>query len=88
VQVLIVEDENGEIVRESMKDTEGITLYKNMRECLIYLAHLVRSKPERPFALQLLFVLLSVIGWFVVVSIRASVVTLLGCRSLVLMTVG
>lgn len=39
-EVLIVEDEHGEIVRESMRDTDSITLYKNMRECLIFLTHL------------------------------------------------
>ncbi len=39
-EVLIVEDDNGEIVREALKDTDSITLYKNMRECLIYLTNL------------------------------------------------
>jgi len=39
-EVLIVEDENGEIVRETQPDTDAITLYKTMRECLIYLTHL------------------------------------------------
>jgi len=39
-EVLIVEDENGQIVREQMRDTDSITLYKNMRECLIFLTHL------------------------------------------------
>jgi len=39
-EVLIVEDENGQIVREQMKDTDSIILYKNMRECLIFLTHL------------------------------------------------
>jgi exportin-1 len=39
-EVLIVEDENGQIIREPMKDTDSIVLYKNMRECLIYLTHL------------------------------------------------
>lgn len=39
-EVLIVEDENGEIVRETMKDTDAITLYKSMRETLIFLTHL------------------------------------------------
>jgi exportin-1 len=38
--VLIVEDENGEIVRETMKDSDAITLYKSMRETLVYLTHL------------------------------------------------
>lgn len=37
---MIVEDENGEIVRETMKDTDAITLYKSMRETLVFLTHL------------------------------------------------
>jgi exportin-1 len=40
IQVLIETDENGEVVRERMKDTDAINLYKSMRECLIYLTHL------------------------------------------------
>lgn len=39
-EVLVVEDENGEIVRENMKDTDAINLYKSMRECLVYLTNL------------------------------------------------
>mmetsp|Transcript_6441 Transcript_6441/g.15770 ORF Transcript_6441/g.15770 Transcript_6441/m.15770 type:complete len:1079 (-) Transcript_6441:407-3643(-) len=39
-EVLIVEDENGEIIREPMKDSDAITLYKTMRETLVYLTHL------------------------------------------------
>jgi hypothetical protein len=39
-EVLIVEDENGEIVRETMKDSDAITMYKTMRETLVYLTHL------------------------------------------------
>ncbi|RIB27651.1 CRM1 C terminal-domain-containing protein [Gigaspora rosea] len=39
-EVLIVENEEGEIVREFMKDSDTITLYKSMRECLVYLTHL------------------------------------------------
>lgn len=35
-----MEDENGEIVRETIKDTDAITLYKSMRETLIFLTHL------------------------------------------------
>ena len=39
--MLVVEDpDTHEIIREPMKDTDAITLYKQMRECLIYLAHL------------------------------------------------
>lgn len=39
-EVLIVENEQGEVVREIVKDTDSITLYRNMRECLVYLTHL------------------------------------------------
>lgn len=39
-EVLIVQDDSGEWVRESLRDTDSITLYKSMRECLIYLTHL------------------------------------------------
>jgi len=39
-EVLIVEDENGEIVRETMRDSDAITMYKTMRETLVYLTHL------------------------------------------------
>lgn len=39
-EVLVVEDENGEVVREHIKETDTITLYKSMRECLVYLTHL------------------------------------------------
>ena len=33
-EVLIVENEHGEVVREFMKDTDTIDNYKNMRETL------------------------------------------------------
>ncbi|KAJ2647567.1 Karyopherin transporter [Coemansia sp. RSA 1250] len=39
-EVLIVENDEGEIVREFIKETDTITLYKSERECLIYLTHL------------------------------------------------
>jgi len=40
-EVIVVRDENtGDIVREQAKDTDAITLYKSMRECLIYLTNL------------------------------------------------
>ncbi len=39
-EVLIVEDENGDIIRERTKDTDQIVLYKMMRETLVYLTHL------------------------------------------------
>eukprot|EP00166_Cyanidium_caldarium_P006224 ctg_865.g290 len=39
-EVLIVEDENGELVRETTKDTDALATYKTMRETLIYLTHI------------------------------------------------
>lgn len=39
-EVLIVEDENGELIREEFPDTEAISAYNSMRETLIYLTHL------------------------------------------------
>jgi exportin-1 len=39
-EVLIVEDEHGHIVREVYRDTDSITLYKAMRETLVYITHL------------------------------------------------
>lgn len=46
-EVLVVENENGEVVREFMKDTDAINLYKNMRETLVYLTHLDYTDTER-----------------------------------------
>jgi exportin-1 len=46
-EVLVVENENGEVVREFMKDTNSINLYKNMRETLVYLTHLDNVDTER-----------------------------------------
>ncbi|KAF5901752.1 exportin-1 isoform X1, partial [Clarias magur] len=34
-EVLVVENDQGEVVREFMKDTDSINLYKNMRETLV-----------------------------------------------------
>lgn len=39
-EVIIVEDDNGEIVREQTKDTEVIAQYRTMKETLVYLTHL------------------------------------------------
>ena len=46
VQVLIVENDEGEIVREHLKEIDTIVLYKSMRELLIYLTHLSVSDTE------------------------------------------
>lgn len=39
-EVLIVENDEGEIVREFVKESDTIQLYKSMRECLVLLTHL------------------------------------------------
>lgn len=39
-EVLIVENDEGEIVREFVKESDTITLYKSVREVLVYLTHL------------------------------------------------
>lgn len=46
-EVLVVENENGEVVREFMKDTDSINLYRNMRETLVYLTHLDYADTEK-----------------------------------------
>ncbi|PSS04542.1 Protein EXPORTIN 1A like [Actinidia chinensis var. chinensis] len=46
-EVLIVEDENGNIVRETMKDNDVLVQYKAMRETLIYLSHLDHEDTEK-----------------------------------------
>ncbi|KAH3711724.1 hypothetical protein DPMN_071396 [Dreissena polymorpha] len=45
-EVLVVENDQGEVVREFMKDTDSISLYKNMRETLVYLTHLDYADTE------------------------------------------
>lgn len=39
-EVLIVENDEGEIVREFVKESDTIQLYKSTRECLVFLTHL------------------------------------------------
>jgi exportin-1 len=46
MEVLIVENDEGEIVREFMKESDTIVLYKSMRELLVYLTHLDVSDTE------------------------------------------
>ena len=43
----MVEDENGNIVRETMKDTDTLARYKTMHETLVYLAHLDHDDTEQ-----------------------------------------
>lgn len=38
--MLVVENDEGEVVREFMKESDTIVLYKSMREVLVYLTHL------------------------------------------------
>lgn len=45
-EVLIVEDEDGDIVRETAQDTDITAQYKTMRETLVYLTHLSSSDTE------------------------------------------
>ncbi|KAF9192787.1 Karyopherin transporter [Haplosporangium sp. Z 767] len=45
-EVLVVENDEGEIVREVLKESDTITLYKSMREVLVYLTHLDCSNTE------------------------------------------
>nr|XP_043627254.1 protein EXPORTIN 1A-like [Erigeron canadensis] len=46
-EVLIVEDENGNIVRETLKDNDVLIQYKIMRETLVYLTHLDHNDTEK-----------------------------------------
>ncbi len=52
-EVLIVENDEGEIVRETLKESDTITLYKSMREVLVYLTHLDPTDTERVMSLKL-----------------------------------
>ncbi|KAK0406115.1 hypothetical protein QR680_018378 [Steinernema hermaphroditum] len=45
-EVLVVENDSGEVVRELIKDTDSINLYKTMRETLVYLTHLDTKDTE------------------------------------------
>jgi exportin-1 len=45
-EVIIVEDENGQVIKEYMKDVDSIALYKTMKETLIYLTHLDPADTE------------------------------------------
>jgi len=46
-EVLVVENDQGEVVREFMRDTDSIQLYKNMRETLVFLTNLDCADTER-----------------------------------------
>ncbi|KAF2672800.1 hypothetical protein BT63DRAFT_382687 [Microthyrium microscopicum] len=49
-EVLIVENDEGEIVREFVKESDTIQLYKSTRECLVYLTHLDVNDTENIMA--------------------------------------
>ena len=43
----MVEDDNGNVVRETMKDNDVLQQYKTMRETLVYLCHLDNEDTEQ-----------------------------------------
>ena len=49
-EILIVENKNGNIVRETMKDNDVLVQYKIMRQILIYLSHLDHEDTEKTYA--------------------------------------
>ncbi|KAL2919489.1 Karyopherin transporter [Polyrhizophydium stewartii] len=52
-EVLIVENDEGEIVRETLKESDTIMLYKSIREVLVYLTHLDIEDTERIMSAKL-----------------------------------
>ncbi|KAI8818152.1 CRM1 C terminal-domain-containing protein [Fimicolochytrium jonesii] len=46
-EVIVVENDEGEVVRESLKESDTIVLYKSMRETLVYSTHLDCEDMER-----------------------------------------
>eukprot|EP01132_Coremiostelium_polycephalum_P002416 gene2416-2983_t len=61
-EVIITEDENGNIVRDTAKDTDALALYEVMRETLIFLTHL-DSKNTEDIMLEKLKILISGKEW-------------------------
>ena len=53
MQVIVVEDENGNIVRETMKDTDTLARYKIMHETLVYLSNLDHEDTEEQMLTKL-----------------------------------
>lgn len=45
-EVIIVEDENGQVIKEYMKDVDSIALYKSMKETLVFLTNLNAADTE------------------------------------------
>ena len=52
-EVLVVQNDEGEIVREFVKESDTITLYKSMREVLVYLTHLDVVDTEQIMSVKL-----------------------------------
>lgn len=52
-EVLIVENEEGEIVRESLKESDTIVLYKSMKEVLVYLTNFDVADTEEIMTVKL-----------------------------------
>ncbi|OMJ30299.1 Exportin-1 [Smittium culicis] len=61
-EVLIVENDDGEIVREFIKETDTINLYTSQRECLVYLTHLDSSDMEN-IMMSKLSIQLDLVDW-------------------------
>jgi len=62
-EVLVVENEQGEVVREFMKDTDSINLYKNMRETLGKPHHESERKSELRWDMMCPLALLSLLAY-------------------------
>jgi exportin-1 len=50
---LIVENDEGEIVREFVKESDTIVLYKSMKQVLVYLTHLNVEDTETIMTIKL-----------------------------------
>eukprot|EP01132_Coremiostelium_polycephalum_P005640 gene5640-7020_t len=61
-EVIVVEDENGNIIRETTKDTDSLTLYEVMRETLIFLTNLDAENTQQ-IMIQKLNLLISGKEW-------------------------
>eukprot|EP01133_Synstelium_polycarpum_P003998 gene3998-4628_t len=61
-EVIVVEDENGNIIRELTKDTDSLTLYESMRETLIFLTNL-DAENTQSIMLEKLNLLVSGFEW-------------------------
>lgn len=45
-EVIVVEDENGNVIKETLKDNDVIMQHKSMKETLVYLSHLDQKETE------------------------------------------